>query len=58
LIAPLFGCTSDSQHVALFATVSFEFGGAESKPVGAFSPAPGINHAARRCAKKLATANF
>ena len=38
-LAPLFGCTTDSPDLALFATVSFEFGGAESKPAGAF-PAP------------------
>jgi hypothetical protein len=38
-LAPLFGCTGDSPDLALFATLSFEFGGAESKPTGAF-PAP------------------
>ncbi|MEP6698453.1 MAG: hypothetical protein ABJB09_01860 [Verrucomicrobiota bacterium] len=29
-LAPLVGCTSESPRLALFATVSFEFGGAES----------------------------
>ncbi|MGZ4967231.1 MAG: hypothetical protein ACXV97_08650 [Chthoniobacterales bacterium] len=32
-LAPLFGCTADSPHVAVLASVSLEFGGGESKTV-------------------------
>lgn len=32
-VAPLFGCTSDSPDVAVLASISFEFGGGESKTV-------------------------
>lgn len=35
-LAPLFGVTPDSPRIAASFTVSFEFGGAESKPTGAF----------------------
>ncbi len=36
-LAPLFGCTADSPHIAILASVSLEFGDGESRTVPAAS---------------------